>query len=234
MKKNAYKTDPGVAGKASEIPDTSYTPGTPDTPDTPENAVLEQTGDYGAAALFLMREYGNLLKEQEYVDKVLSGETIYTEDDALEELISTTASTESDTGIRVQTSNISNTTERIGLLLASGFVEKRNRQILKEIIKDAENRQYLCWKIDVIETAVRERTGTFERGLFKRHYAQGWTYKKIRERYSKKKLYNRDISRACRIIQDAIADEIEARSYRDDEAGWTGKLLREAKDETGY
>ena len=62
--------------------------------------------DYPAAAILLAESYGNMQLQQEYFNKVLSGETVYTEDDALEELISTTASTESDTGIRVQSSSM--------------------------------------------------------------------------------------------------------------------------------
>ena len=185
--------------------------------------------DYEEAALYLAKSYGNLLKEKKYIEKVLSGEFTYTEDDALEELISTTASTESDTGIRVQTSNISNTTERIGMLLANGFVEKRNREILREVLDDSEGRRYLYWKLDVVETAKAERMDAFERGLFDRHYVRGWTYKMIREGFTKKKLYNRNISQACKHILGALGDEVEARSYIECEAELAECLLREAE-----
>ena len=120
----------------------------------------------------------------------MSGEYAYTEDDALEELISTTASTESDTGIRVQTSNTSNTTERIGLLLANGFVEKRNRELRREVLSDVDGRQYLYWMLDVVETAKAERMDRFERGLFERHYVRHWTYKMIRELQPKCLIWN--------------------------------------------
>ena len=185
-----------------------------------ESGASLQTMDYPAAAILLAESYAGLVKEQEYIDKVLSGDIVYTEDDALEELISTTASTESDTGIRVQTSNISNTTERIGLLLASGFVEKRNHDILREVLNDTEGRLYLAWKLDIIETAKRERMDKFERGLFNRLFVKHRTYKQIREAYKGKRLYDRDISDARKSILKAIADEVELRDDGGEEDGW--------------
>lgn len=186
--------------------------------------------DYLAAAILLAESYGNMLKEQEYIDKVISGELVYTEEDALEELISTTASTESDTGIRVQTSNISNTTERIGLILAGGFVEKRNREILQEVLNDTEGRQYLAWKLDVINTAKAERMSRFERGIFDRLYLRRRSYKQIREAYKGKKLYDRDISDARKSILTAIADEVELRDDGgEEESGYIEWLRQEVR-----
>ena len=183
--------------------------------------------DYKAAAILLAESYAGLVKEQEYIDKVLSGEIVYTKDDALEELISTTASTESDTGIRVQTSNISNTTERIGLLLASGFVEKRNHEILREVLNDTEGRRYLAWKLDIIETAKRERMDKFERGLFSRLFVKHRTYKQIREAYKGKRLYDCDINKARKTLLAAIADEVELRDDGSEEKGWCIDYLRQ-------
>lgn len=189
-----------------------------------------QSLDYLAAAILLAESYGNLLKEKEYIDKVLAGEIVYTEEDALEELISTTASTESDTGIRVQTSNISNTTERIGLLLASGFVEKRNRDILQEVLKNVDHRLYLNWMLDVINTAKTERMSKFERGLMDRLFVKHKSYRQIREAYKGKKLYDCDISKARKSILSAIADEIELRDDgSEEESGYIDHLRQELK-----
>ena len=191
----------------------------------------DRNKDYEAAALYLAKSYGNLLKEKEYIRKVLSGEFTYTEDDALEELISTTASTESDTGVRVSTSNISNTTERIGMLLANGFVEKRNREILKEVLKDTEGRRYLLWKLDVVETAKAERMGKIEKWIFEKHYVEGWTYKMIRENYSGKKLYDQYIRRMCCDVEEAIADEIR---FREAEVGnLVNRLFSDTENNNG-
>ena len=186
--------------------------------------------DYPAAAILLAESYGNMQLQQEYFNKVLSGETVYTEDDALEELISTTASTESDTGIRVQSSSISNTTERIGMLLANGFVDKRNREILRDVLNDTENRLYLAWKLDVVNTAKAERMNRFERALFERLFVRHRTYRQIREAYKGKKLHDRDINDARKSILAAIADEVE---LRDDgcaeEGAYIEKLTREVR-----
>ena len=121
---------------------------------------------------------------------------VYTDDDALEELISTTAPTESETGIRVQSSNISNTTERIGILLASGFAEKRNHDLLRDVLKDTEARLYLKWKLGVVNIAMTERMDSMERNIFKRLYGKGMTYEQIRKAYNKKTLYNHAINKS--------------------------------------
>lgn len=76
-----------------------------------------------------------------------------------------------------------------------------------------DGRQYLAWKIDVIETAKKERMEKLERGLVKRYYSEHWTYKRIRERYMKKKIHNHDISKACKNIITALADEVALREY---------------------
>ena len=193
----------------------------------------QQERDYKAAALYLAQSYGNMLKQKEYIDKVMSGKAVYTEDDALDELISTTASTESDTGIRVQSSNISNTTERIGLLLANGFVEKRNREIRQEVLKDTEGRQYLYWKIDVIETAMAERMDSMEQNIFRRLFVKHMTYKQVREAYHKKKLYNRFISDKRSSALELIAEEIRLRSAEPDETEteWLNRLFIEVREQ---
>lgn len=175
------------------------------------NAVSGQFRDYPAAALFLAGSYGSMLKERAFIEDVLTGKYEYTKDDALAELIRTTASTESDTGIRVQTSNISNTTERIGILLAEGFVEKRNREILREVIEDADGRMYLYWKLDVVETAMRERMDSMERAVFKRLFVKHMTYKQIREACRKEKLYDRSVNERRKSSLAMIERELRLR-----------------------
>ena len=195
-----------------------------------------QGRDYQMAALLLANSYESLLKEKEYIEKVLSGEFVYTEDDALEELVHITASTESETGIRVQTCNTSNTTERIGLLLADGFVEKRNREILQEVLNDTEGRQYLAWRIGIIETAKRERMSKFERGIFDRLFVRHKSYKEIRDAYKAKRLYDRDINDARKSIITAIADEVELRddgADEYDESRYIERLYAEAEISSG-
>ena len=187
-----------------------------------------QLRDYPTAALYLASSYGNMLKEKAYIEKVLSGEYLYTEDDALMELISTTAAAELDTGVRVQASNISNTTERIGLLLAGGFVERRNREIFREVMEDKEGQAYLYWKLDVVETAMRERMDSMERAVFKRLFVKHMTYKQIREACKKDKLFDRSINDRRRSALLMIEREIRLREGAfEDGKMYTDRLMQE-------
>lgn len=191
-----------------------------------------QLKDYPAAALYLASSYGNMLKEKAYIEKVLSGEYRYTEDDALMELISTTAAAGSDTGVRVQASNISNTTERIGLLLADGFVERRNREIFREVMEDKEGQAYLYWKLDVVETAMRERMDSMERAVFKRLFVKHMTYKQIREACKKEKLFDRSINDRRRSALLMIKREIRLREGAfEDGKMYTDRLMQECREQ---
>lgn len=189
-----------------------------------------QLKDHPAAALYLASSYGNMLKEKAYIEKVLSGEYRYTEDDALMELISTTAAAGSDTGVRVQASNISNTTERIGMLLAGGFVERRNREILREVIEDKAGQAYLYWKLDVVETAMRERMDSMERAVFKRLFVKHMTYKQIREACKKEKLFDRSINDRRKSALLMIEREIRLREGAfEDGKMYTDRLMQECR-----
>ncbi|CAK7037271.1 MAG: hypothetical protein BACD_00164 [Bacteroides rodentium] len=200
---------------------------------TGEEAQLQR--DYPAAALFLANNYAAMLQQKKYIDSVLSGERVFTHEMALEELVRTTSATEIDTGVRVQTGSISNTTERIGLLLAGGYVEKRNAEIIREATSDIEGRIYLEWKLDVIETAMRERLDKTERNICKRLYAKHMTYEQIRSACHEKKLYDHRINKARKEGYRALALEIEKR----DGTSGTGKamtdrLMQEARRDGDY
>ena len=40
---------------------------------------------------------------------------------------------------------------------------------------------YLCWKIEVVETAMRERMDQRERAIFIRIYVRGYTFSQLRK-----------------------------------------------------
>lgn len=194
-----------------------------------------QRRDYPSAALYLANSYGNMLKEKAYIDKVLSGGLVYTEDMAFQELTSISASAAGDTGVRVQTSNISNQPERIVILLDEGFVEKRNRELFGEVVKDAEGRMYLAWKIDVVETAMQERMDALERAIFKRLFVKHMTYKQIREAYHKKVLYDKEINKRRRTALLMIEKELQLRDGAfEDWKDFTDKLMQEAREDEAY
>lgn len=191
--------------------------------------------DYAAAALFLADNYAAMLQQKKYIDRVLSGEQIFTHEMALEELISTTASTESDTGVRVQTSNISNTTERVGMLLAGGYVDKRNAEIIREVTSDIKGREYLEWKLDVIDTAMRERLDKTERNICKRLYGKHMTYAQIRSACHEKKLYDHRINKARKEGYRALALEIEKRDGTSETGKlMTDRLMKEIREDEQY
>ena len=198
------------------------------------NTVEEESRDYPAAALYLARSYGNMLKEKAYIDKILSGELVYTEEMAMQEL-SSISSASGNTDIRVQSSNISNQPERIAILLDEGYVEKRNRELLRDVGKDADGRQYLLWKIDVVETAMKERMDVLERAIFKRLFVKHMTYKQIREAYHRKTLHNFMISAAKKTALEMLEREIRLRmGTSEDGKEYTCKLIQECREDEKY
>lgn len=199
------------------------------------NTVEEESRDYPAAALFLAKSYENMLKEKEYNDKVLSGELVYTTEMAIADLTKVTATMGSETGVRVQTSNTSKQPERIAILLDEGYVEKRNRELYGSVINDVEGREYLAWKLSVIETAMQERMDAMERAVFKRLFLKHMTYQQIRDAYHKKTLHNFMISASRGSALEMIAKELALRDGAfEDGRIYTDKLMQEIKEDEAY
>ena len=120
-----------------------------------ENAQSVPVPDFPELALFLAKSYGQMLKDQERLKAVIdAGVPIYTKEMALRDLASISIDHESE---RVQTSNISNVPLRITELLDNGYVEKTNRKLRREMDESVKEYGYLCWKIALVETAMRER-----------------------------------------------------------------------------
>ena len=111
---------------------------------------------------------------------------------------------------------------------------KRNRELFGEIISDIEGREYLDWKLSVIETAMRERMEAIERAIFKRIFVKHMTYKQIREAYHEKTLYDKAINKyrksALLMIEREIKLRIAAGSFEKEMAE---KLLLETKEGMG-
>lgn len=174
-----------------------------------DNAQNMPALDFPALALFLAKSYGQMLKDRERLKAVIdAGVPIYTKEMALRDLASISIDYESE---RVQTSNISNVPLRITELLDNGYVEKMNRKLRREMDESAKEYGYLCWKIVLVETAMRERMDQMERAIFIRVYARGYTFSKMKKAY-KKRVCNRQICAAKEAALKALADEITVRS----------------------
>ena len=165
--------------------------------------------DFLVLALFLAQSYGQMLKDRERLKAVIdAGVPIYTKEMALRDLASISIDYESE---RVQTSNISNVPLRIVELLDNGYVEKVNRKLRREMDESVKEYGYLCWKIALVETALRERMDKKEQGIFTRIFVRGYTFSQLKKAY-KKRLCNRQICVAKEAALKALADEITVRS----------------------
>ena len=165
--------------------------------------------DFLVLALFLAQSYGQMLKDRERLKAVIdAGVPIYTKEMALRDLASISIAYESE---RVQTSNISNVPLRITELLDNDYVEKMNRKLRREMDESVKEYGYLCWKIALVETAMRERMDQMERAIFIRVYARGYTFSQLKKAY-KKRLCNRQICAVKETALKALADEIIVRS----------------------
>lgn len=174
-----------------------------------ENAQNALAPDFLVLALFLAQSYGAMLKDRDRLKSVIdAGVPVYTKEMALRDLASISIDYESD---RIQTSNISNIPLRITELLDNGYVEKMNRKLRREMDESVKEYGYLCWKIALVETAMRERMAQMERAIFIRVYARGYTFSQLKKAY-KKRLCNRQICEAKEAALKVLADEITVRS----------------------
>lgn len=182
---------------------------------------------YQEGALFLAKSCPTFQKERDWLMSRLAGSWVYTVDDAIHDLDNITVSYE---GERVQSSNISNPTERIALKITStDYMARKQREMDAEKKWCEERLQYLTWGIGVVDTAMKERMTAKERAIFQRLFFREKTYREIRQAY-KGKLYDRQISTCRKAALEAVADEINLRSYTE-EAHQVARLTAEWKEE---
>ena len=180
--------------------------------------------DCSELALFLANSYGQKLKDREQLQSVLdAGVPIYTKEMAIRDLSSVSIDYETD---RVQTSSISNIPLRITELLDNGYVEKMNRKLHREMDESVKEYGYLCWKIEVVETAMRERMDQRERAIFIRIYVRGYTFSQLRKAH-KKRLCNRQICEAKEVALKAITEEITVRSILGESDAFEAMFFRQ-------
>ena len=181
--------------------------------------------DFPATALFLATTYKNLLTEKRNIEGMLDGHTVFTEDMAIEELMSMTASSE---GEHVQTSSLSDQTARIAEKLAAGYVEKRRRQLQREAESMAMDLSYIDWKIGIVETAMENRMTKNEAAFFRLMFVKGRTYQEIRNAYKRGNIYNHDVKKRKDRVLQAVADQIQLLFCMEDHKPFVRRLAKEA------
>lgn len=166
-----------------------------------------QEPDFPELALFLAKSYGQMQKDRDYLKSVIdAGVQPYTREMAIRDLTAVSVNYESE---RVQTSNISNIPQKVVELLDSGYVEKMNRRLRREMEETVRDYAYLCWKIEIVETAMQERMSTMERAIFERLYVRGKSYRQICKAYKKGTLHNKQVIQLKRNCIQAIADHLK-------------------------
>ncbi|HIR70966.1 MAG TPA: hypothetical protein IAA55_06775 [Candidatus Pullilachnospira gallistercoris] len=181
--------------------------------------------DFPALALFLANSYGQMLKDRERLKAVIdAGVPIYTREMAIRDLVSISIDNESD---RVQTSNISNIPLRVSELLDNGYVEKMNRKLRREMDESVKEYGYLCWKIALVETAMRERMDKMEQAVFERMFAKGKSYRQVCKAYKKGTLHNKQVSKIKQRCLQAVANHLKNTSSFPVYIEYMKELLRE-------
>ncbi len=158
-------------------------------------------------ALFLAESYGQMLSDRGRLKAAIdAGVQPYTEEMAIRDLAAVSVSYDNE---RVQTSNISNVPERIAELLDAGYVEKMNRRLERGMDGAAREYGYICWKIEIVETAMRERMGKKEKAIFERLFVKKRTYRQICDAYRKGTLHNKQVSQTKKMCIRKIAEHLK-------------------------
>lgn len=208
-----------------------------DVKDPEEENEQYSAEDYAASALLLARTYKTMKSERENIRRWQSGERKFTEDDALAELISISPKADDRLGVAVQTSGTSDSTAKIGTLLASGYVQKRQAEVTRELFSPemVEHIAYLDWKIDVVETAMHERMTKLQAAMFEQIFIKNKTYAQIRKGFKHKgpgrQMGNWTIKNEKDKILQAIADEIRCRSAFDANIECVCFLVKETRQD---
>lgn len=190
--------------------------------------------DYYRAALLLSRTYPAMKSERENIRKWQTGEKKYTEDDALEDLVSVTPKGDNDLGVAVQTSGTSDKTASVAMKLASGYVKKRQAQIMRELFSTEmlEHISYLDWKIEIVEAAMSERMTKLQRVIYQLIFFKGYSYSKlVGGNKGKKRLNDWKINSEKNKAIDAVAGELKLMDSGKEELQHLNELMDEYRKE---
>ena len=117
-------------------------------------------------ARFLAETYTQMLDVRDSLRKSLEGNWTFTKAMAIAELDNIAVSYD---GERVQSSNISNPTERIAMKITDEYMEKRQAEMDAERQACAMELDYVLWKIEVVETSSKERLTKKQGDVFTFH-----------------------------------------------------------------
>lgn len=192
----------------------------------------KRTKPYMEAAKYLAESYSRIKENRDWLRKRLAGSWVYTREMAIAELDHISISYDSD---RVQTSNISNPTERIALKLTDEYMAKKQAGMDAERDACASEIAYLEWKIGIVETAGKERLKEIERWVFTLLYIHHKTFEEISKITKKKKhitIANRNIVCMKQNILDAFMAELALRESIGLECFFLDRLIAETRTES--
>lgn len=184
---------------------------------------------YMRGAKLLAEDYTRMLDEQKRLQKRLAGSWVYTIDMAIDELNNITVSYESE---RVQSSNISNPTERIALKLTDAYMAKKQKEMDAEREACAMELDYVNWKVGVVEAVIKERLDDELKDIFTLQYKGHKTYEETQDILQKKRKRSasrKKIIRQKREILELLSKELELRESVDDDRRYINILCRDAE-----
>ena len=209
-------------------PEPMKSPKLTDAPKPMEASELLESPRYMAEALLLANSYTKMLEEKARLEKLLAGSWVYTKDMAIDELDNITVSYE---GERVQTSNISNPTERIALKLTDEYMARKQAEMDAERNAVVSELEYLNWKIGVVETTARERMSEKQRDIFTLQYVGHRTYKQT-ERAIRQKRRSSVYSDRIRIQKKECIEKLIQELVLCSAAGRNGVFMSRLSSET--
>lgn len=182
--------------------------------------------DYYRAAAYLAKNYSALLSRKEELKQLAAlGPVTITKEDAIAEL-STIGGIRYDTE-HVQSSSLSNAPERIALLLDHGYVESRNHEFSLMYDREVRELAFVNWMLSVIQTSMKERMDSLERGVFLRYFGKHLSLRQIQS-LRKRHISRRSIASAKDRSVGRIRAELMARSGLMEEQDYLRQLMLDA------
>ena len=179
---------------------------------------------YIQCAMKLAADYPSLLKEHDRLIQRIDRSWAYTKEMAIADLDSLTVSYDME---RVQSSNISNPSERIALMLTDEYMRRKQEEYNREHDRCLQECEYVDWKLDTIETAIRERMDGLQRRVFRLVFVQGLTFRETREILGDK-VCNRKIVDAKKMIWQQISKELQVQALTN--SRYVKRLMTEEKE----